>query len=196
MRRHFETVEAWLRRVGAWANQAETWQVIAVAVLVLMLLPMLPAVLVLALIAGVVLFARAWLREFVVLMGLGDNAFPGAHDKLIWAILMIVLPPVGVYLFRSYRLSALARARLEAGRDVARLHLNGTDDSPGGGACDRCTNSSSHRFPFLVAIIAMPTIAYLLIACVEGFPRLRIHQIAWNRCRQRLVHDPVRDRTL
>ena len=105
MRHHIETVEGWLRRVGAWANQAETWQVIAVAILALVLLPALPAVLVLALIAGFVLFARAWLREFVYLMSLGDNAFPGSHDKVIWAVLMIVLPPVGAYLFRSYRLS-------------------------------------------------------------------------------------------
>jgi hypothetical protein len=36
-------------------------------------------------------------------MLLGDDAFPGRHDKLIWALLLFILPPVGVWLFRSYR---------------------------------------------------------------------------------------------
>ena len=53
--------------------------------------------------AALILFARAWVREFAYLMRLGDDAFPGRNDKLIWAILLIVLPPVGVWLFRAYR---------------------------------------------------------------------------------------------
>jgi hypothetical protein len=58
---------------------------------------------VVAVVAVVVLFARAWLREFSFLMGVDDSAFPGRNDKLIWAVLLIVLPPVGVYLFRAHR---------------------------------------------------------------------------------------------
>ena len=60
-------------------------------------------VLTLALLAAFVLFARAWLREFTYLMRLRDDAFPGHNDKLIWAILLIVLPPVGAWLFGAYR---------------------------------------------------------------------------------------------
>ena len=63
----------------------------------------LPLVIALAVVAVVVLFARDWLREFSFLMGVDDSAFPGHHDKLIWALLLIVLPPVGVYLFRAHR---------------------------------------------------------------------------------------------
>ncbi len=63
----------------------------------------MPVVLALALLAAVVLFARAWLREFTYLMRLRDDAFPGHNDKLIWAILLIVLPPVGAWLFQTYR---------------------------------------------------------------------------------------------
>jgi hypothetical protein len=58
---------------------------------------------VLALVAAALLFARAWLREFAFLMHVGDDAFPGRNDKLIWAVLLIVLPPVGLYLFRAHR---------------------------------------------------------------------------------------------
>jgi hypothetical protein len=53
--------------------------------------------------ALIVIFVACWLHEFRTLMLLGDDAFPGRHDKLIWALLLIVLPPVGVWLFRSYR---------------------------------------------------------------------------------------------
>lgn len=105
MKRHVEQVESWVRQVGTWANKAETWQILLVAVLALIILPAIPAILLLTILAGVVLFARVWLREFSLLMRLDDGAFPGRSDKLIWAMLLIVLPPVGVYLFRSYRLA-------------------------------------------------------------------------------------------
>ena len=36
-------------------------------------------------------------------MRLDDEAFPGRNDKLIWAVLLIVLPPAGVWLFQGYR---------------------------------------------------------------------------------------------
>ncbi len=56
--------------------------------------------------AGVVAFlllAIAWWREASILVRLDDDAFPGRHDKLVWALLLIALPPVGVALFRSFR---------------------------------------------------------------------------------------------
>jgi len=49
-------------------------------------------------------FIRVWQGEFVFLMGLGDADFPGRHDKVIWAILLLALAPIGVWFFRAYRL--------------------------------------------------------------------------------------------
>lgn len=62
-----------------------------------------PAALVLLGAGLLALFLWAWVVEFLALMNRSDGAFPGRNDKLIWAILMIVLPPVGLFLFRSYR---------------------------------------------------------------------------------------------
>jgi hypothetical protein len=64
---------------------------------------MMPVVLVLAVLAALVLYARAWLREFTYLMKLRDDVFPGHNDKLIWAIVLIVLQPLGAWLFQTYR---------------------------------------------------------------------------------------------
>jgi hypothetical protein len=50
-------------------------------------------------------FVRAWSREFVFLMGLRDDDFPGRHDKLIWAFLLFAFAPLAVWFFRSYRLA-------------------------------------------------------------------------------------------
>jgi hypothetical protein len=49
-------------------------------------------------------FVRAWCREFVFVMGLRDDDFPGRNDKLLWAVVLLVMAPIGVWLFRSYRL--------------------------------------------------------------------------------------------
>ena len=92
-----------LQWVTGWFRQAEAWQIAAVFVVAAILLPLLPLVLTLLLLAAFVLFARAWLREFTYLMRLSDDAFPGQNDKLIWGILLIVLPPVGTWLFQNYR---------------------------------------------------------------------------------------------
>jgi hypothetical protein len=67
--------------------------------------------LVLSLAAGLVLFARAWIREFWFLMRLGDDAFPGQYDKLGWTVLLIVLPPVGVEFFSRFRLAHWPEAK-------------------------------------------------------------------------------------
>ncbi len=103
-------METLSRQLGGWARwaadrlgRAEGWQLAMVAVLVLVVLPIIPAVVLLLLVAAFVVFARAWFREFTCLMRLGDDAFPGRNDKLIWAVLLIVLAPVGVWTFRSYR---------------------------------------------------------------------------------------------
>jgi hypothetical protein len=50
-------------------------------------------------------FVRAWSLEFVFLMGLRDDDFPGRHDKLIWAFLLFTFAPIAIWFFRSYRLA-------------------------------------------------------------------------------------------
>lgn len=51
----------------------------------------------------VVFFLRTWQREFLFLMDQRDDAFPGRHDKLIWAALLVTAAPIGLWFFRSYR---------------------------------------------------------------------------------------------
>jgi hypothetical protein len=56
--------------------------------------------------AGVAIeFAVSWVREFRFLMALRDDDLPGRFDKPIWAALLIALPPLGLFLFRSHRLA-------------------------------------------------------------------------------------------
>ena len=50
-------------------------------------------------------FIRNWCNEFVFLMGLRDDDFPGRNDKLIWAVVLLAFPPLSVWFFRSYRLA-------------------------------------------------------------------------------------------
>jgi len=50
-------------------------------------------------------FVRNWRNEFVSLMGLRDEDFPGRHDKLIWVGMLLALAPIGVWFFRAYRLT-------------------------------------------------------------------------------------------
>jgi hypothetical protein len=54
-------------------------------------------------VVGLALFTRAWAREFIFLMTLEDSEFPGRFDKLIWGMVLITLPPIGVWTFKSYR---------------------------------------------------------------------------------------------
>jgi hypothetical protein len=49
------------------------------------------------------MLAFTWLRDFAHLMSQPDHAFPGRYDKLIWAALLIFLPPVGLLAYWSYR---------------------------------------------------------------------------------------------
>ncbi|HEV3122031.1 MAG TPA: hypothetical protein VGY53_09020 [Isosphaeraceae bacterium] len=62
-----------------------------------------PLLVLLLAVVALVVFASHWLQEFRFLMLLQDDAFPGRNDKLIWALLLFLLPPAGVWLFRSYR---------------------------------------------------------------------------------------------
>ena len=96
-------ITEYARWASGWLRQAEGWQIALLILAALLILPALPFVLALAVVAAIVLFARAWLREFTYLMRLRDDVFPGHNDKLIWAMLLIVLPPVGAWLFQTYR---------------------------------------------------------------------------------------------
>ena len=53
--------------------------------------------------AAIAAFVGLWMYEIYALMQAGDDAFPGRFDKVLWLALMLVAPPVGVLLFRSYR---------------------------------------------------------------------------------------------
>ncbi len=50
-------------------------------------------------------FVKRWRKEFVFLMGLRDEDFPGHHDKRIWVGMLLFLAPIGVWFFRAYRLA-------------------------------------------------------------------------------------------
>ena len=73
-----------------------------------------------AMVAVAVLLAAAWVREFLFLMNLRDDDLPGRFDKPIWAGVLIVLAPVGLFLFRSYRLSHWPEPLAKPVADVAR----------------------------------------------------------------------------
>lgn len=98
-----DNVRETFQRATHWLRNAEGWQIALVALALVVLVPLTPALLLLAGAAALFIFAKAWVREFVFLMRLGDDAFPGQNDKLIWAMLLIVLPPAGVWLFQGYR---------------------------------------------------------------------------------------------
>ena len=53
----------------------------------------------------IALFLRSWRSEFLFLMGLRDDEFPGRYDKLIWSVMLTAFAPVGLWFFRSYHLA-------------------------------------------------------------------------------------------
>lgn len=69
------------------------------------------------------LFLRAWRSEFVFLMSLRDDEFPGQYDKLIWVFVVLTIAPVGLWFFRSYRLAHWPKPEpeLAGGKPVADL---------------------------------------------------------------------------
>ena len=60
-------------------------------------------ILVLLSLAAAVAFLTLWIRELITLMGLGDDAFPGRHDKVLWLALLVLLPPIGLLTFSIFR---------------------------------------------------------------------------------------------
>jgi hypothetical protein len=102
-----------LRRIsrGLWPFQMNLWHMmVAVAVAAFVTLAVAGGfVFALAVTIGAVLvlawFARVWCHEVVFLMGLRDDDLPGRNDKLIWLIMLILVAPIGPWLFRSFRLA-------------------------------------------------------------------------------------------
>ena len=62
-----------------------------------------PALLLIPAVLGLGWFCRVWMRNVWFLMHLEDNVFPGRNDKLIWAGLMTLAAPLGLYLFVKFR---------------------------------------------------------------------------------------------
>ncbi|MFO0954571.1 MAG: hypothetical protein U0835_26095 [Isosphaeraceae bacterium] len=104
---------ATFRKAGAgWLEgvlfRLRPWQVVAAVALTCLVLAGVvarhggPYLALAGLLAGV-LFARVWVHSFVELMSSPDEAFPGRHDKLVWVLLLVFLPPVGLVCLRDYR---------------------------------------------------------------------------------------------
>jgi hypothetical protein len=77
--------------------------------------------LLLAVLIMVALFLWTWQREFLFLMGLRDDAFPGRFDKPIWAVFLITMAPVSLWFFRSYRLAHWPEPKQVRGQTVSDL---------------------------------------------------------------------------
>jgi hypothetical protein len=100
-----------IRRLGhdIWPLRLTFWQVMSALVAAALLFLVfengaaMAFVIVLASFFVLAWFVRAWSHEFVFLMGLRDTDLPGRHDKLIWALLLLIFPPISTWLFRSYR---------------------------------------------------------------------------------------------
>jgi hypothetical protein len=104
----------WIRRIGSGHRvwRFNLWQVMAAVVVTALLLhamstPAHEGAVSVILLALLVLawFVRTWCNEFVFLMSLRDEDFPGRSDKLIWAIVLMAFAPFSVWFFRSYRLA-------------------------------------------------------------------------------------------
>jgi len=100
------TSPALRERVAGWVSQSQgwllalAWLLVAGMAVILIEDDFLPAVMVATIF---VVGLAIWLHAFALLMRQPDDAFPGRYDKPIWALLLIILPPVGVLAFWSYR---------------------------------------------------------------------------------------------
>jgi hypothetical protein len=127
-----------LRRIGRglWPVQFNLWQMmtgVALAALVLMVFKWrYEGVVVVIVVSGLILawFLRNWRQEFVFLMGLRDTDFPGRHDKLIWAVLLLACAPLSVWFFRSYRLAHWPESEPVPESDFRTTPAEGTAQQP------------------------------------------------------------------
>jgi len=99
-------------RSGISRNGRPSWFVLALAgsapfLLFLLMLDAGPhafeLVIPLLILAVVGMLLMLWVRELITLMGMGDEAFPGRYDKVLWFALLVLMPPVGVVTFALFR---------------------------------------------------------------------------------------------
>jgi hypothetical protein len=96
----------WLSNVCERLRPLKAWHFLGVAVVAaaLAISSNLSALLLALLgLAAVVVYTVGWCREFLFLMGLRDDDFSGQFDKPIWAFVLVVTGPVGLWIFRTYR---------------------------------------------------------------------------------------------
>ena len=100
------------RGLVEWTRHFRPWQVFAAAFALLLLYALLDShayrsgLFFLLVVGGIAVgFTVAWVREFLFLMSLRDEDLPGRFDKPIWAAVLILLAPLGLFLFRSHRLA-------------------------------------------------------------------------------------------
>jgi uncharacterized membrane protein YhaH (DUF805 family) len=103
----------WVRRIagGPRARRFNLWHMMAAVIVTGLLLVALTAppgeekgfAAVLLSLGILAWFVRSWCNEFVFLMGLRDEDFPGRNDKLIWAVVLLAFAPISVWLFRTFR---------------------------------------------------------------------------------------------
>lgn len=110
-----------VERLNQWFNGLPIWLRLMIAVglaVVGLQLIMAAAVVGFAalLIGGLALFAWIWFDELIWLMRQEDHVFPGRFDKLIWAFLLIFLPPVGVLGLGSFRRARMAERTAANGK--------------------------------------------------------------------------------
>lgn len=91
----------WPSRLGPWQAVLALWVIATVGLFVLFESHWPPFMV--ATVTAIGLFLLVWARELGVLMQAGDDAFPGRFDKPLWVLLFLVVPPVGVVLFRGFR---------------------------------------------------------------------------------------------
>jgi hypothetical protein len=95
-------------RRGEWANGFSFFMVFGLCCLFVLLGSFLlfgiphPGLFII-IVASALMLVLAWFRELMTLMSLSDDVFPGRHDKVIWAFLLIVMPPLGAIAFWSFR---------------------------------------------------------------------------------------------
>lgn len=105
MRILFRRIEGWCLRFDDWLGRRPgPIRATALGVMALLLMAAaLPLLLLWGAVIDIGLFVMAWVGEFSFLMRRGD-AFAGRTERLIWAVLLIALPPLGLFLFRAHRL--------------------------------------------------------------------------------------------
>jgi small-conductance mechanosensitive channel len=97
-REYFGAIHDRARRLNGWE-----WAGVALCVVVaLSLIPLLVALITIVLLVALLF---VWVAEFVTLMRLPEDVFPGHRDKLVWMLFMLLVPPVGLLAFWTFRRS-------------------------------------------------------------------------------------------